>query len=67
MTMTLNLQKGNLEEHTDVVHYVLKVRAQRFKSLAEVCAHSEQHLKMVKCMGLNPYKVVEIWKIFRPK
>ena len=66
LSMALDLRKSNLPEHTVDVHNVSKVRAWRFNGPAEVCAHSEKHLKGVRCMGLNPYKVVEMWKNYRP-
>jgi hypothetical protein len=66
LSMALDLRKSNLPEHTVDVHNVSKVRARRFNGPAEVRAHSEKHLKGVRCMGLNPYKVVEMWKNYRP-
>ena len=66
LLMTLDLHKSNLEEHGIIVHKVSKVRARRFDSPAEVRAHSGMFLKQVHCIGMNPYKVVEMWKNYRP-
>jgi hypothetical protein len=64
--MTLDLRKSNLEEHGIIVHKVSKVRARRFDSPAAVRAHSDKFLNQLNCIGLNPYKAVEMWKNYRP-
>ncbi len=66
LMMTLDLWKLNLDEHGIIVHKVSKVRAQRFDGPAAVRAHLDKILKPVNCIGLNPYKVVEMWKNYRP-
>ena len=66
LLMTLDLRKSNFEEHGIIVHKVSKVRARRFDSPAAVRAHSDKILKQFNCIGLNPYKVVEMWKNYGP-
>jgi hypothetical protein len=66
LLMTLDLRKSNLEEHGIIVHKVSKVRARRFDSPAAVRAHSDKFLNQLNCIGLNPYKAVEMWKNYRP-
>ena len=33
---------------------------------AELKAHSATMLLPIKCLGMNPYKMVEMWKNYRP-
>ena len=66
LLMTLDLRKSNLEEHGIIIHKVSKVRARRFDSPAAVRVHSDKFLKQLNCIGLNPYKAVEMWKNYRP-
>jgi hypothetical protein len=35
-------------------------------SREELLAYAEKVLTQIKCDGLNPYKMVEIWKNYRP-
>ena len=34
--------------------------------MAELKSYSETVLVPIKCVGLNPYKMVEMWKNYRP-
>ncbi len=61
LMMTLDLRKLNLDKHGIIIHKVSKVRARRFNSPAAVRAHSDEILKPLNCIGLNPYKAVEMW------
>jgi hypothetical protein len=66
LAMMLEMQKSNLPEHGVIVHIASKVRAWRFNCPGGVRAHSESKLKVLNCIGLYPYKVVEMWKNYRP-
>ena len=66
LTMALNLWKSNLVEHTVNDHNELKVRAQRFNGPGRSLFAFRAVFEGVKCMGLNPYKVVEMWKNYLP-
>ena len=54
LAMTLEMRKSNLLEHTALTHIASKVRSRKFNCPAEVWAHSEAKLMVLKCIGLNP-------------
>ena len=62
LAMALAMWRSNLPEHPALTHIASKVRTRKFNCPAEVWAHSVAKLKVLKCMGLNPYKAVEMWK-----
>ena len=66
LAMALQMRRSNLPEHPAITHTASKVRSRKFNCPAEVRAHSVAKLKLVKCMGLNPYKAVEMYKNYRP-
>ena len=66
LVMILDLRKSNLEEHGVIVHKILKVRARRFDGLVVVQVHLEKILRSLNCIGLNPFKAVEMWKNYCP-
>ena len=66
LAMALAMWRSNLPEHPALTHIASKVRLRKFNCPAEVRAHSVAKLKVLKCMGLNPYKAVEMWKNYRP-
>ena len=41
-------------------------KSQKFNSAVELKAHSSTLLLPIKCLGMNPYKMVEMWKNYRP-
>ena len=41
-------------------------KSQKFNSAVELNAHSSTPLLSIKCLGMNPYKMVEMWKNYRP-
>ena len=41
-------------------------KSQKFNSAVELKAHSSTPLLPIKCLGMNPYKMVEMWKNYRP-
>ena len=46
-------------------HKVVK-RTKHFNSVGEFREHCSSLLLVIKCLGLNPYKTVELWKNYRP-
>ena len=62
LAMMLEMRMSNLLEHPAVTRIASKVRSLKFNCPVEVWAHSVAKLKVLKCMGLNPYKAVEMWK-----
>ncbi len=66
LAMLLAIWRSNLSEHLAVTHIASNVKSRKFNCPAEVWAHSVVKLKVLKCIGLNPYKAVEIWKNYRP-
>jgi len=41
-------------------------KSRKFNSAIELKAHSSTLLSPIKCLGLNPYKMVEMWKNYHP-
>ena len=64
-SVSIYLRRSNLEDHTTTTHKVSK-RSRKFNSVAEVRDYSSSRLKPLKNVGMNPYKVVEMWKNYRP-
>ena len=64
-SVSIYLHRSNLDDHTTTTHKVSK-RSRKFNSVAEVRDYSSSRLKPFKNMGMNPYKVVEMWKNYRP-
>jgi hypothetical protein len=62
---TIQLRECNLDEYPIVNHRALK-RSYKFNSLREFREHCIPLLLVMKCLGLNPYKAVEMWKNYRP-
>ena len=61
----IRLRESNLDEHKEVNHIAVK-RTKHFNSVGEFRAHCSSLLLVIKCLGLNPYKAVELWKNYRP-
>jgi hypothetical protein len=61
----MKLRQSNLLEHAE---YCLFLRKKNWKDLGreELLAYAEKVLTPIKCDGLNPYKMVEMWKNYRP-
>jgi hypothetical protein len=57
----IRLRESNLNEHKVVDHKAVK-RTKCFNSVSEFRAHCNSLLLVIKCLGLNPYKAVELWK-----
>ena len=65
-TTVIHLRESNLNEHPITLHRTSKKKAKIFASAAELKAHSNLLLLPIKCLGMNPYKMVELWKNYRP-
>ena len=61
----ISLRESNLEEHQVSSHAVSK-KTRKFNDTVELKAHSLTLLLPINCLGLNPYKKVEMWKNYRP-
>ena len=61
----ISLRESNLEEHQVSNHAVSK-KTRKFINAGELMAHSSTLLLPINCLGLNPYKMVEMWKNYRP-
>jgi hypothetical protein len=61
----IQIQESNLDEHKDVNHKAVK-RTKHFNSVDEFRAHCNLLLLVIKCLGLNPYKAMELWKNYHP-
>ena len=45
---------------------LLSKRGKELRGVAKLKAKSDTLLLPIKCLGMNPYKVVEMWKNYRP-
>jgi hypothetical protein len=61
----MKLRQSYLLEHEE---YCLQLRKKNWKDVSreELLAYAEKVLTPIKCVGLNPYKMVEMWKNYRP-
>ena len=59
------IRKSNLVEHQE---YILPIRKKNWATVGrtEMIVYAEKVLKPIKCVGLNPYKMVEMFKNYRP-
>ncbi len=60
----IQLRVSNLDEH-QVTYFKASKKSQKFNSAAELKAHSSTLLLPIKCLGMNPYKMVEMWKNYK--
>jgi len=60
------LRQSNLVEHAATVHKLRKTKTWNFENREQFFQYSENMLMPVRCLGLNPYKAVEMWKNYRP-
>jgi hypothetical protein len=60
------LQQSNLDDHAETVHKLRNTKTWKFQNFREFFEYSENVLMPVQCLGLNPYKAVEMWKNYRP-
>jgi hypothetical protein len=59
------IRKRNLVEHQE---YILRIRKKNWAKVGrtEMIEYAEKVLKPIMCVGLNPYKMVEMFKNYRP-
>jgi len=63
---TMILRQSNLAEHPETVHKLRNTKTWKFQNFREFFEYSGNMLRPVRCLGLNPYKAVEMWKNYRP-
>jgi len=58
-------RKSNLVEHQE---YILCIQKKNWATVGwtEMIEYAEKVLKPIKCVGLNPYKMVEMFKNYYP-
>ena len=61
----MKLRQSNLLEHEETLVYLRKMHWKDV-SQRELMEYAERVLTPIKCVGLNPYKMVEMWKNYRP-
>jgi hypothetical protein len=61
----MKLRQSNLLEHEETLVYLRK-KHWKDVSQRELMEYAERVLTPIKCVGLNPYKMVEMWKNYRP-
>ena len=60
------IRKSNLVEHQE---YILRIRKKNHRAKVgrtKIIEYAEKVLKPIMCVGLNPYKMVEMFKNYRP-
>lgn len=60
----MHLRESNLTEHTTKMHKASKKGC--LMSTVDLRTYTSTNLKRHQCPGLNPYKMVELWKNYRP-
>ncbi len=50
------------------LEYILRIRKKNWATVGrtEMIEYTDKVLKPIKCLGLNPYKIVEMFKNYRP-
>ena len=61
----MTIRQSNLPEHQE---FILRLRKKNWETVGrtEMIEYAENVLKPIKCVGLNPYKMVEMFKNYRP-
>ena len=62
----IELRASNLDEHQVAMYFKVLKKSRNFNSALELKAHSSTLLLPIKCLGMNPYKMVQMWKNYRP-
>jgi hypothetical protein len=62
----ITIRQSNLEEHQEYVLNLWKRGTWNGVTWAQLIEHADKVLKPIKCVELNPYKVVEMYKNYRP-
>ena len=61
---TIHVSESNLIEHATKTHKASKKG--RLMNIKKLRAYISTNQTNVRCSGLNPYKMVELWKNYRP-
>ncbi len=64
--MQITIQQSNLKEHQEYVLDLWKRGTWNGVTWAQLIEHADKVLKPIQCVGLNPYKIVEMYKNYRP-
>jgi hypothetical protein len=64
--MQIMIRQSNLEEHQEYVLNLWKRGTWDGVTRAQLIEHADKVLKPIQCVGLNPYKIVEMCKNYRP-
>ena len=61
----MDLQESNTPDHNIYPHKLFK-KGRLINNATDLKKWTEENLKTVECSGLNPYKMVELWRNYRP-
>ncbi len=64
--MQITIRQSNLEEHQEYVLNLRKRGTWNGVTWAQLIERVDKVLKPIKCVGLNPYKIVAMYKNCRP-
>jgi hypothetical protein len=64
--LQISIQQSNLKEHQEYVLNLGKRGTWDGVTWAQLIEHADKVLKPIQCVGLNPYKIVEMDKNYRP-
>jgi hypothetical protein len=62
----ITIRQSNLNEHQEYVLNLRKRGTWDGVTQAQLIEHADKVLKPIQCMGLNPYKILEMYKNYRP-
>jgi hypothetical protein len=62
----ITIRQSNLEEHQEYVLNLWKRDTWDGVTWAKLIEHADKVLKPIQCVGLNPNKIVEMYKNYRP-
>jgi hypothetical protein len=60
------IRQSNLDEHQEYVLNLWKRGTWDGVTWAQLIEHADKVLKPIQCVGLNPCKIVEMYKNYRP-
>jgi hypothetical protein len=59
----MTLRQSNLPEHQEFVFYLRKGGTWNGMMRSNIAEHTESVMVPITCVGMNPYKIIEMWKI----
>jgi hypothetical protein len=62
----ITIRQSNLDEHQEYVLNLCKRGTWDKVTQNQLIEHADKVLKPIQCVGLNPYKIVEMFKNYRP-